>query len=363
MFYEDQRAEIIKLGEGKGTEIGGRYGTEIGGRYGEIEAYYCEKSVALFSETFFISSNHTGILSKKDAIDKEIQNKSSAVIIDGLSYRNKGKNGQLDKSILKAIGSGERIPMKDEKEPIVIVGGYPNYGHFVFEFLPKIVEGLRLFGNKYEFVINDSITKWIDLANVIGQGMIGAYPRFRIIPYDSCITSNSFILIESTRAEGLKYISSKENLNLIQEKSAKGIEDIKKDSPGKVYLKRSNSVKWRKIINAEEVRNYWEKRGYVIVEMGKLTQREQVNILCNCTHIIIEAGADSMAPSLCKKGCRILELLPDGMVAGFGSATSQYALEHYYKRIYGKRTEINTGKYGIDYDYKIDITKFEEISS
>ena len=52
--------------------------------------------------------------------------------------------------------------MTGEEEPVIIIGGYPNYGHFVFEFLPKIVEGIKLFGNRYDFVINSSIAKWID---------------------------------------------------------------------------------------------------------------------------------------------------------------------------------------------------------
>ena len=69
-----------------------------------------------------------------------------------------------------------------------------------------------------------------------------------------------------------------------------------------------------------------------------------------------------MAPSLCQKGCKILELLPEGMLAGFGSATSQYALKHNYRRIYGKRTGENGGIYGIDHDYKINMTRFEEVS-
>ena len=86
-----------------------------------------------------------------------------------------------------------------------------------------------------------------------------------------------------------------------------------------------------------------EKRGYVVVEMGKLTQRKQIQILRRCTHIVVEAGADSMAPSLCPPGCKIIELIPEGMVAGFGSVSSQYALGHDYKRIYGKLDGQNAG--------------------
>ena len=83
-------------------------------------------------------------------------------------------------SIKKTIGDGERITMLDEREPVVIVGGYPNYGH-MFGFLPKIIEGLKLFGNRYDFVINASVVKWIDLVNIISKAMIGEYPKFRIV--------------------------------------------------------------------------------------------------------------------------------------------------------------------------------------
>ena len=43
-------------------------------------------------------------------------------------------------------------------------------------------------------------------------------------------------------------------LNLIQEMSAKGVRSLKADSPKKIYLKRPDNVKWRKIVNADEVR-------------------------------------------------------------------------------------------------------------
>ena len=83
-------------------------------------------------------------------------------------------------SIKKTIGDGERITMLDER-----AGSYcrwiSQHGHFMFEFLPKIIEGLKLFGNRYDFVINASVVKWIDLVNIISKAMIGEYPKFRIV--------------------------------------------------------------------------------------------------------------------------------------------------------------------------------------
>ena len=164
------------------------------------------------------------MMSRSDAL-----NKKSNLVMDGLSYRNRGENLNLEQSIFKVLERGERINMTGEEEPVIIIGGYPNYGHFVFEFLPKIVEGIKLFGNRYDFVINSSIAKWIDLANAISQGMINALPRFRIIPYGACIKSDNFIAIESTRAEKLRYYNCRENLKLVQKIQAKELEIISVD--------------------------------------------------------------------------------------------------------------------------------------
>lgn len=353
MFYKDKRAKII--------QEAGINGVKFAGNFEKINSFYCEKAVAKFEEIFFISSNHTGMISRDDALNKKIKDKLSMIVMDGLSYRRKGINGQLDMSITKTIGDGERITMLNESEPVVIVGGYPNYGHFMFEFLPKIIEGLKLFGNKYDFVINASVVKWIDLVNIISKGMIGEYPRFRIVPNDSCIKANNFITIESTRGDGLDIYSSKVNLKLIQKMSSAGLEKCKDNTPIKIYIRRPKNVRWRKIVNADDVRSFWEKRGYLIVEMGRLTQRKQIQILRRCTHIVVEAGADSMAPSLCPPGCKVIELIPEGMVAGFGSASSQYALGHDYKRIYGKLNGQNAGNHLIDHDYMVDMKTLREL--
>ena len=53
------------------------------------------------------------------------------------------ENLNLEQSIFKVLERGERINMTGEEEPVIIIGGYPNYGHFVFEFLPKSLKGLN----------------------------------------------------------------------------------------------------------------------------------------------------------------------------------------------------------------------------
>ena len=347
MFYQDRRAE--QIGATHQSSI------QLGGQFENISSYFVEKKVAKFKETFFISGNHTGMVSRSDALDKRFN-----LVMDGLSYRNRGANQNLDQDIIKILGRGERITMVGEKEPVIIIGGCPNYGHFVFEFLPKIVEGIKLFGNRYVFVINSSIAKWIDLANAISQGMIKEIPRFRIVPYGACIKSDNFIVIESTRAERTKYYNCKHNLKLVQKNSAKGIGRYITKSATKLYLRRAEDVQWRKIVNADAVRDYYRKRNFSVVEIWKLSQREQIALLKDCSKIVIEAGADSMATSLCPEGCEILELLPEGLVCGFGSASTHFALGHKYKRVYGKKVEENNGNLSIDYNYLIDIEKLDQ---
>ena len=67
-----------------------------------------------------------------------------------------------------------------------------------------------------------------------------------------------------------------------------------------------------------------------------------------------------MAPSLCREGCKILELLPEGMVAGFGSASTHFALGQSYRRVYGKKVGENKGDLSIDYNYFIDIEELDQ---
>ena len=116
-------------------------------------------------------------------------------------------------------------------------------------------------------------------------------------------------------------------------------------------------------MNSKEVRSYFEANGFKVIEMGIISQRKQIALLGSCNQIIVESGADSMAPSFCPPGCRIIELMPQGMVAGFASSSTQFALNHNYSRVYGKKEVANEGNISIDHDYTINIHEIRRLIS
>ena len=92
--------------------------------------------------------------------------------------------------------------------------------------------------------------------------------------------------------------------------------------------------------------------------MGKLSQRDQIALLKDCSNIVVE-GADSMAPSLCREGCKILELLRKVWLRGLAQ---RYTLRVRAKlqKIYGKKVGENKGDLSIDYNYFIDIEELDQ---
>ena len=95
MFYKDKRASIIQKPGINDITLGGRYGVTINGNLRQIKSFYSKKAVAKFEEIFFISCNHTGMISREDALNNKMQDKQSLIVMDGLSYRLKGHNSQL----------------------------------------------------------------------------------------------------------------------------------------------------------------------------------------------------------------------------------------------------------------------------
>ena len=312
---------------------------------------YREKNIVSLERDSIVSGGHTTVVTDLSAIaDKHNGQIKGQILGEGLTYRALGENRELRDAVLKDINNGEVVEIQHNRDPVVIVGGVANYGHFMFEFLPKIVEALSLFGTRYSFVVSERLARWLNLANLISYSLTRSLPRYIVVPDSSRIKISNCILIESTRARRLQYIYSRSNLCAIRNSAGNGMLDA--DLPRKLYLRRSDNG-WRNISNSQSVRSLCESKGYVIIEMGKLRQRDQIRLLANCEEVVVEAGADSMAPSLCREGCSIIELMPKGMVAGFGSISSQFALGHKYTRIIGNKTDINYGRLPIDSDYNI----------
>jgi len=318
-----------------------------------IKVQYRQKHVRRINIKCFASSGHTGLLinPKQDSVNGVF---SGTLLVNGLSYRDNAENAALDKSIKNSLSSSRVFHISNVDKPAVIVGGTNNYGHFIFEFLPKIVQSLVLFGTRYPLIVNESIKRWLDLANIISSSIIDELPTYLVVPDGSRLVVDDCILVESTRAvERDRFIWSDKILRVTRDSALKGRTTIHNTSP-RLYLCRPRDSH-RSIENREEIRRLCEQRGFSLVEMGKLSQAQQLDLLANCSCIIIEGGADSMAGSLCPQYCKIIDLLPEGMLGGFGSLSSHLALNQRYIRVYGRTTSVNKGRLQIDNDYMINL--------
>ena len=307
------------------------------------------KKVRLLSKEVRISASHTSFMNEE------------AIICNGLAFRKIGENQQLIKSLKEDYQSREINKIKTGKR-IIPIGGNSNYGHFVFEFIPKMVYAAKYINEENLYLFTESTRRWSDLARIVHKGITGKEINMAFIPDKSTYYAKDVALVESSYAQGLKYYSCFETWLTLSKVITHLFGDNKANK--KLYLRRPNNKDtWRKIINAEEIREIAIKNNYQVIEMGKLSQEEQLVLLANCDNVIVEAGADSLAPSLCRTGANVIELIPKSMVAGFGSVSSHLALRQSYKRVIGQEGKTNRGHLEIDKDYLIDKVEFQKTIS
>ena len=276
-------------------------------------------------------------------------------MINGLTYRPLRQIGnETIVNMLNSINVDDVEQELSKSNNFIPIGGNKNYGHFIFEFLPKVVWALSTIGSECNFIINKSCKKWIALIDILALIICKKIPNYSIIDDQkvkkySCLNP---IFIESSFAINSNYYSCFETLNVINRAviNTYGNKYIQK----KIYLSRKEGPNtWRQLENKLEIQSIFKKKGYEIMNLSELSQEDQLKLLANTSEIVVEGGADSYSTIFCPRGCKIIELIPNNFVNGFGPISMHVPLEQNYQRVEGKVKEYNRGKLLIDKNFEI----------
>ena len=336
------REDIIKqINTYKPTEY-----KKIAGGGRSIRVLNKSKSTVLLNGLFRVSNGHTSYIN--------IGENEDLITTNGLTFRWAGENSILMKEIQDDLLSQNLIRVSNNnKAQIVIIGGKSNFGHFIFEFYQKAVRALITYGPEAILLVNEVCSRWEFFIHEFCQALYGKKAKIKYIPQKGNLEIRDPIFIESSWGSGSDVFTCfdtwQRSRNIIQQK----YENVNTNL--KLYLARSQKKgSWRDMTNRDEITRLFKNMGYEIISMGEIEKEKQLQLLANASHVAIEAGADSMASSFCKKGTKILELQLEYHLNCFGSICCAEALGHNYSRINGTMANENRGTLKIDNDFQVN---------
>ena len=303
-------------------------------------------------KTFLKLNGRIQILSKMNSYYSDVENKW---IVNGLVHKPLCELHQsFINHMIEGINANEGELELTKSENYIPIGGHGNYGHFLFEFLPKIIWALSTIGSDCNFIINKCSEKWLDLINILSIILCKKIPNYTIIDQTK-ITKFSCpnpTFIESAFSTEGRFVTCFKTLNIL---NLAIINKYQKQSPQKkLYLARENKpASVRQLENKEEIRSIFQEKDYKVLFMSEFSQEEQLKILANASDIVVEAGADSLATIFCPPKCKITELIPENFVNISGPFSSHVPLKQSYLRLEGEVKKMATSTLAINHNFII----------
>ncbi len=194
-----------------------------------------------------------------------------------------------------------------------------NFFHWMSEVLPRINLFCKIKKYKdYPIFIDDKLDKNIlrSLKITLNKGRkIIFVKEYTNINIKKAIYVNplSYVPFEPRNFfSGVSYnagLMDQYSLYNLRNKILKEIKPKNKIKYKKIYLDRDNST-YRSILNYDQVKNYYKRKGYKMIRMEKLSFDDQVYIFSNANFIAGPTGASFGNLIFSKKNAKITILIP-----------------------------------------------------
>jgi capsular polysaccharide biosynthesis protein len=248
----------------------------------------------------------------------------------------------------------------------ILIGGRPNFGHFLYEFLPKIFLASEFLPNDIPFLVSDDMpSRFLDILNLLGinrsrciffpncstfeveELYIVSSPAFRD-PTDGTPTVD-FDLFNAmvNRIKGASIYSKKTNSNLYSEIS---------------FVTRKNE-KWRRIKNEDTIVDMIRSKGSVDVEDPRhYTIEMQLERFMARKYIFSPLGGASPFAMFASQGTKLIEFTTELIRGDWAHKVwcTVFGNELWTINGYYNESCENDGSLLIDRDFLIDCKRFEK---
>lgn len=242
--------------------------------------------------------------------------------------------------------------------------GIPNFGHWLFEFMPRLA-AFDMVGAKGPVVVYDSLpARWVEFLVLAGiprerilKIPVEHPPAFRQVWVSSCPNYMDVDGIPRLWPHGLFWLRHRVFTNMVP--------PVNPFAGQRIYLGRGDA-KWRRVINETDVVACLKGYGFETCELSKYDAALQVRIVAGAEFIVAAAGAASTITAFAPEECLILMHAPKTVGTGmWGSAGYARMLTQVFARIdcaveASADSRLNESGLNEMADYSVDIAVLRE---
>jgi hypothetical protein len=248
----------------------------------------------------------------------------------------------LDKSIFHSL-----LP--------VVIGGSSNYGHFMFEFLPKMLFAASSFSSSACLLIAKDMKKYLPFFEIALKNLKLSMPKIFFLDSAYAYSIDDAVVVQSSHRVEKSYFFDYRLISLLNK--SLHVPEILSQQPKRIFAARpAGSI--RSIDNQANVDKILRKYGFQKLILGDLDPRLQLSLISNASHLLIHAGADSPIAVASPDSSTVVELLPEKFLLGFGPISLSKILNYEYSRHKGKPSN-NYGKLQIDTNFCVDASALD----
>ena len=202
--------------------------------------------------------------------------------------------------------SGKQIvlpePTNTKIDKAILIGGDPNYYHWVVDFLPKLLALGKTPGlGDYPILVHEELSSY----QLEGLSLAGIDPtRLLKLEYPGCYPCGELIVpLFPPESPEMEWSRSRRSAvawlrTLIEPKTGGG---------RRIYISRQDSTR-RKIANEDVLIAVLRKEGFDILVLSEYSQAEQIRIFSEADVVVASHGAGLGNLAFAPDGCRIVEI-------------------------------------------------------
>ena len=284
--------------------------------------------------------------------------------IGGVSYYQRGieLNGivgevAVNKESLAILTREARTTSVTSYKNAILIGGRDNFGHFLFELLPKIFLASMYLDHSWLFLLSSALpARFLEFVRLLGV----ADDRIKIFEEGSTFKVEMLVLPGvSAHRHPTKSVPCIDTLNFVGMinflKGAAGLNLAKNFDNLNLYVPR-NQERWRRIINEQHLINELgnEKR-LEVIDPKELSAKDQILLFGSVSSVVMPLGGASPSVMFCSTRTRIIEISTP-IIDGLWGRTFCGLFDLDYYRIDGHYSDdgINKGVLPIDKDFTVD---------
>jgi hypothetical protein len=246
----------------------------------------------------------------------------------------------------------------EEIDEAVLIGGNGNFGHFVFENMPKAYRFTTTNNSDAVILVDEAVPeRFYTFFRLIGLGSNKVKKIKRTINYKiRKLTVVGCCAHRHPKNQGVS--CDVETYKYMRAHILSSVRDLRtKPSDIKNYFVTRRGEKWRRLDNLSEVEDALKKEiSYYEFFPHQLSIPDQIDLAFNADLGIQVAGGSSPLSIFAKKGSTQIEIIAPGQIGDWGVMVWCAIFGINYMRIEGeyKETSANYGSNSIDRDFYLD---------